>query len=116
MTKEKTFESYKVNAAIYQQEYEKYREDLQKESSEELPNATIYTFDKDGQNIMYVNGELIYGDTGKIIDKLDVIDQIIVPSEKLVIVNTWNEKYVAIQEEDDGVHVYMDGMDGRISG
>ena len=46
--------------------------------------------------------------------RLSVIDQVIVPSEHLVIVNTWNEKYIAVQESEDGVHVYMDGMDGRI--
>ena len=114
MTKEDTFMSYKEKAADYQEEYEKYKESLQEESSGQTPNATIYIFDEDGQNIVYVNGELRYGDTGKTIARLSVIDQVIVPSEHLVIVNTWNEKYIAVQESEDGVHVYMDGMDGRI--
>lgn len=114
MTREETFASYKEKIAEYQEKYQEYRENLEEETGDQLPDAVFYVFDEDGQNIVYVNGELKYGETGDTIARLDVIDQVIVPSEKLVIVNTWNEKYIAVQEDESGVHVYMNGKDGVI--
>lgn len=101
----------------YLEEYNQFKKKYSTTSVNNLNEIDYYFFGMGNRRKMvYVNDSLIDIDTEEIIYSFEIEERMIIPNEYSVIIQTSNNDYIKIYEDNNGVHYNKNGKDSIIKG
>ena len=113
--------SPKLDVNQVRQSLDAYHEQLNTFRAEfreaEQPDIRFFLFGMGNRcKLLYKNGQVIHALTGAIVENWDIVEEVIVPNEYAVLLQTRDGKSVAIFENENAVWIQSDNKTTRICG